>query len=296
MTEVPLRPVVVTCAVTGANVAVLKKHPALPITPQQIAEASLEAARAGAAVVHIHVREPDTGMPSNRPELYAEVVERIREQNETLILNITTGMVGTIVFDEASFPSPGRGTDLVQATERVAHVLPLRPDICTLDCGTINFREEVFVARLSDLRTMSSLIREAGIKPELEIFDLGGMSQALTLLNEGLIADPPLFQFCLGTASGAPATLPALQSMLSMLPAGAIWAAFGISRWQFPILAQALLLGGHVRVGLEDNIYLSAGQLATNEQLVEKAAGLIEMLGFRVATPAEARVALGLAT
>lgn len=287
------REVIVTCAVTGAGDTV-DRHPAIPVTPQQIAEACLEAAEAGAAITHIHVRDPETGKGSRDTALYAEVVERVRARNSDVILNLTAGMGGDLVVDDEEPAVPGAGTDLVNAATRLAHIEALRPEICTLDCGTMNFGDSnaVVVQTPNVLRAMAKRIRELGVKPEMEVFDTGHLWFAKQLVAEGLIADPPMFQLCLGIPWGAPADTATMQHMAQQLPPNAAWAGFGISRMQMPMVAQAVLLGGHVRVGLEDNLYLEKGVYASNGTLVEKAVRIVRELGARVCTPAEARAKL----
>ena len=287
------REVIVTCAVTGAGDTV-GRHPAVPVTPAQIGEAAVEAAKAGAAIAHIHVREPDSGQPSRRTELYAEAVDRVRASGTDVIVNLTAGMGGDFFPSEENPAHGGPGTDMVGPEERLVHVEKLLPEICSLDCGTLNFGDGVYVSTPGYLRVMAARIRDWGVKPELECFDTGHVRLATALIAEGLIADPPLFQICLGIPWGAPADTAAMKTMVDMLPAGAIWAAFGISAMEMPMVAQAVLLGGHVRVGLEDNLYLERGVFATNAQLVEKAVKIIELLGARCLSPAEARGKLGL--
>jgi len=222
-------------------------------------------------------------------------VDRIKASGTDIVLNLTVGMGAQMQLADADPRKTGLDTDLVSAEERFRHIEELKPEICTLDCGSMNFGEDtVVINRLMDLRYMARRARELGVKPELEVFDMGQMQSALTLVQEGLIADPPLFQFCLGIPSGAPATAEAMLALKSMLPAGSQWAAFGISRAQMPMVALAMILGGHCRVGLEDNLYLSKGVLATNGQLVAKAKRIVEELGGRVVSPAEARDKLGL--
>lgn len=287
--------VIVTCAVTGAGDTV-GKHPAIPVTPQQIAAAAIEAANAGAAVAHIHVRDPETGKGSRDPALYREVVERIRRSSVDVIINLTAGMGGDFELGDADPKVPGPNTDLVGPFERLVHVEELRPEICTLDCGTLNFGDGnlIYISTPSYLRAGAKRIRELGVKPELEVFDSGHLWFAKQMLAEGLLSDPPLFQFCLGIPWGAPADTVSMKAMVDNAPPGAIWAGFGIGRTQMPMVAQAVLLGGNVRVGLEDNLYLEKGVFASNGQLVEKAIKLIELLGARALSPAEARKKLGL--
>ena len=286
--------VVLTCALTGAGDTVGKSK-YVPVTPEEIAEAAIEAAKAGASVVHVHVRDVDTGKGGRDPAHFREVVERIRESETDVVLNLTVGMGAQLYLLDEDPRKTGKDTDLVPAEERFQHIEELKPEICTLDCGSMNFGEDqVVINRLMDLRYMAKRSQELGVKPELEVFDLGQMQHALTLLREGLIDDPPLFQFVLGVSSGAPATAEALMALRNMLPSGANWAAFGISRAEMPMVAQAMLLGGNCRVGLEDNLYLSRGVLTTNGQLVVKAKHIIESLDGRVLPPGETREKLGL--
>ncbi|WNF25559.1 3-keto-5-aminohexanoate cleavage protein [Streptomyces sp. C11-1] len=287
--------VIITCALTGAGDTV-GRSPHVPVTPEQIAASAVEAAGAGAAVVHIHVREPETGAPSRDPRLYREVVERIRESGTDVVINLTAGMGGDLVIDPQAPLRRLPGTDLVGGLERLPHVEELLPDICTLDCGSLNFGDgsNLYVSTPDMLRTGAKRIRELGVRPELEIFDTGQLWFAKQLLAEGLLDDPTVFQLCMGIPWGAPADPGVLQSMVNMLPTGAQWASFALGRMQMPWVAQSILLGGHVRVGLEDNLYLGKGVKATNAQLVERAVRITESLGSRVATPDEARKKLGL--
>ncbi|RMD60926.1 MAG: 3-keto-5-aminohexanoate cleavage protein [Alphaproteobacteria bacterium] len=287
------RDVIVTCAVTGAGDTVAK-HPAIPVTPRQIAAAAIEAAAAGAAVVHIHVRDPETGTPSRDPALFGEVVARIRDSGCDVILNLTAGMGGDFFPDEKDPAIGGPGTDMIGPKARLAHVESLRPEICSLDCGSLNFGDGVYINPAPYLRVMAERVRACGVKPELECFDLGHVRLANHLVAEGLIEAPPLYQICLGIPWGAPAGTAAMKAMVDLLPSGAVWAGFGISRMEMPMVAQAVLLGGHVRVGLEDNLYLDRGVFASNAQLVERAVAIIELLGARVLAPAAARDVLGL--
>jgi 3-dehydrocarnitine:acetyl-CoA trimethylamine transferase len=289
--------VIVTCAVTGAGDTV-GKHPAIPITGKQIADAVIEAAKAGAAVTHIHVRDPKTGKGGRQPDWYREVVERVRSSGTDVIINLSAGMGGDYVLGDNVPTEPGPGTDLVGPLERLAHVEQLMPEICTLDCGTLNYGDgnTIYVSTPQYLRAGAKRVQELGIKPELECFELGHVWFARQMYEEGLLDDPPLFQLCLGIPWGAPATTNAMKAMRDELPPGAVWAAFGIGRTEMPMVAQAVLLGGHVRVGLEDNLYLKRGVFASNGQLVEKAIQIIEQLGARALTPAEARTKLKLKT
>ncbi len=285
--------VIVTCAVTGAG-DTADKHPGLPITPEQIATAAIEAAKAGAAVAHIHVRDPETGKSSRDPALFRQVVERVRDSGTDVVINLTAGMGGDF-FPSADDPGTGGpGTDMVGPVERLVHVEELLPEICSLDCGTLNFADGIYINTAEYLRVMAGRIRDCGVKPELEVFDSGHVWLASQLVAEGLVEDPPLFQICLGIPWGAPADTATMKTMRDLLPANAVWAGFGISRMEMPMVAQAVLLGGNVRVGLEDNLYLDRGVLASNAQLVERAVEIIERLGARVLGPEEARAKLGL--
>ncbi|MGW7412077.1 3-keto-5-aminohexanoate cleavage protein [Streptomyces sp. NPDC054863] len=289
--------VIITCALTGAGDTV-RKSPHVPVTPEQIARSAVEAAGAGAAVVHIHVRDPETGDPSRDPRLYREVVERIKETGTDVVINLTAGMGGDLVIDPdrplKDFPMPG--TDLVGGLDRLPHVEELLPDICTLDCGSLNFGDgsNLYVSTPDMLRAGARRIQELGVRPELEIFDTGQLWFAKQLLAEGLLDDPTVFQLCMGIPWGAPAEPGVLQAMVNMLPEKAQFASFALGRMQMPWAAQSILLGGHVRVGLEDNLYLGKGNKVTNAQLVERAVTITESLGSRVATPDEARAKLGL--
>ena len=280
-----------TCAVTGAG-DTFGKHPDLPVKPSQIAEAAIEAAQAGAAIVHIHVRDPSTGQGSRRPEYFREVVERIRDAKTDVLINLTTGMGGDLVIGaDGMNDTPAPGTDCVGPMERLVHVEELHPDICSLDCGSMNFDDDsmLFVMTPSYLRTSAKRIKELGVRPELEVFELGHIELSKRLIGEGLIDAPALFQICLGIAYGAPATPQAMQAMLEHLPEGSHWSGFAIGRMEMPMVAQAMLLGGNLRVGLEDNLYLSRGVLASNADLVRRAKEVVESLGGRLASTAEAR-------
>ncbi|MFO1088708.1 MAG: 3-keto-5-aminohexanoate cleavage protein [Hyphomicrobiales bacterium] len=288
--------VIITCAVTGAGDTV-GKHPAIPVTPEQIANSALEAASAGAAVVHCHVRDPKTGKGARGVHLYREVMERIRAKNTDVIINLTAGMGGDLEIGQGDKPMTfGGGTDLVGPVERLLHVAELRPEICTLDCGTLNFGDGngIVVQTPTQLREQAKLIQSYGVKPEMEIFDSGNLWFAKQLHAEGLIDDPPLFQLCLGIPWGAPGNTQTMAYQVGELPKNAIWAAFGIGRNQMPMVAQAVVLGGHVRVGLEDNLWLEKGVYASNGSLVDRAVKIIELLGTKVASPADAREILKL--
>jgi uncharacterized protein (DUF849 family) len=287
--------VIISCAVTGAG-DTAGKSDKVPVTPKQIADAAIEAAKAGAAIAHCHVRDPKTGKGSRDVTLYREVVERIRASDTDVVINLTSGMGGDFMVREDEPTKPGPGTDMVGPLERLAHVEDLLPEICSLDCGTLNFGDGnmIYISTPAYLRKGAARIKELGVKPELEVFDTGHLWFAKQMLKEGLLTEPPLFQICLGIPWGAPADTASMKNMVDMLPPGANWAGFGISRLQMPMVAQAVLLGGHVRVGLEDNLYLDKGVLATNGQLVERARKIVELMGARAVTPAEARKKLGL--
>jgi len=285
---------IITCALTG-SAPTPGKNSAVPVTPEEIANSALGAAAAGAAIVHIHVRHPETTLRSMELEHYSEVVERIRTSGSDLIINLTTGPGATFVPGDMAPDIVGEGTLLKSAAERLRHIEVLKPEICSLDVATMNFRESVFLNPPHILREMADRARKVGAKPEIEVFDTGQIELAKQLIAEGHIDNPPYFQLCLGISYGAKATPEAMMHMRDCLPDGALWSAFGISRFQFPMVAQAVLLGGNVRVGMEDNIYLDAGELApSNAALVERAADIIRNLGGQVATPDEARATLGL--
>ena len=285
--------VIVTCAVTGSHQN-FQRHPDYPITPEQIARNCLEARAAGAAVVHIHVRDPQTGAASGDLEHYREVVERIRDAGSDVLINLTTGEGGRYMPGESDPARGGPETTLRLPELRIRHVLALRPDICSLDVGTTNFNEHVFMNTPGHLRVMAGAIKAAGVKAEMEVFELGHVRFACQLIEEGLVDAPPMFQICLGIPWAAPATPEVMTLMQSLLPDGAQWGAFGISRWEFPMAAQAVALGGHVRVGLEDNIYLSKGKFATNAGLVEEALRIIRAEGAEPVEPARAAEILAL--
>ncbi len=286
--------VIITCAVTGAG-DTTSRSDLVPVTPQQIADAAIEAAQAGAAVVHVHVRDPQTGQGSRDPKLFKETVDLIRASDTDLILNLTAGMGGDWVPSEDDPSLPGPGSDMIGPDERLAHVIECKPDICSLDCGTMNFAGDfAYINTAPFLRRMAEVVQELRVKPELEVFDLGQIRLARSLIDDGLVDAPPMFQLCLGIPWGAGADTETMTAMKQALPGDAIWAGFGISRMQMPMVAQAVLLGGNVRVGLEDNIYLDKGVLASNGMLVERAIEIIERLGARVIGPDEARGIIGL--
>ena len=288
------RPVILTCAITGGGDTV-GKHPAIPVTPQQIATSALDAAQAGAAIVHIHVRNPETGMPSSKLEYYREAVDLIRARNTDVIVNLTTGAGARFIPSEDNPAVGGKGTTLMGPEDRTRHVEVLKPEICTLDITTMNFGEFTFINTPAHLRIMAKRIADVGVLPELELFDTGNVRLALRLIEEGVLKMPAMFQICLGVPWGAPASVEAMMLMRDMLPEGAFWTGFAIGPLEFPMVAQAILLGGHARVGLEDNLYIERGVLAKNNaQLVEKAVGIIQALDCMPATPDEARSFLGL--
>ncbi|MCD2185582.1 3-keto-5-aminohexanoate cleavage protein [Actinomycetospora soli] len=289
------RRVVITAALTGAADSPAKS-PHVPVTPQQIADDAIAAARAGAAVVHVHVRHPETGIRSRDVALYREAAGLIRASDVDVVLNLTAGMGGDLVVDAEDPLKPVDGTDLVSQRDRMPHVEELLPDIATLDCGSYNFGDgqALYVSTTAMLREGAKRFQELGVKPELEVFDSGQLWFATVLREEGLIDAPGLFQLCMGVPYGAPADPGLLMAMVNQLPADAEFTSFALGRDQLPWVAQSVLLGGHARVGLEDNLYLSRGVKATNAQLVEQAVTIIESLGSAVATPDEAREIFGL--
>ncbi len=286
---------IVTCAVTGAGDTV-GKSPHIPVTPQQIADAAIEAAKAGAAIAHIHVRDPETGKGSRDVELFKEAVELVRASDTDVVINLTAGMGGDWVPSEDDPALPGPGTDMIGPEDRLAHIKACLPEICSLDCGTLNFGNgnEIYISTPPILRRMAQLTQEWGVKPELEVFDLGHIRFAKAMVEEGLIDAPPMFQLCLGIPWGADQTVETMAAMKAQLPPGASWASFGISRMQMPMAAAAVALGGNVRVGLEDNIWLDRGVPATNGQLVARVLEIIERMGGRALSPQEARDRLNL--
>ncbi|HET7580902.1 MAG TPA: 3-keto-5-aminohexanoate cleavage protein [Bacillales bacterium] len=280
--------VIITCAVTGAG-ETTEKSPHVPVTPKGIADSAIEAAKAGATIAHIHARDPKTGSVSHDPALYREVVERVRESDTDVILNITSGGGGDWIPSAEDPTSGGPGTDIQTPEERHRPVGELLPEICTLDCGSYNMGDQIYISPTNWLREQAKFIQKSGVKPELECFDLGQIRFARQLVSEGLIDGDPMFQLCLGIPWGAEADSETMLAMRNKLPENAHWAAFGIGRFQMPMAAQSVLLGGHVRVGLEDNLYLKKGVLANNGQLVEKAIDLIQNLGAEPMTPRDAR-------
>lgn len=290
------RNVFITCAVTGSG-STQDRSPEVPRSPKQIADSAIEAAKAGAAVVHCHVRDPETGTPSRRLDLYREVTDRIRSADVDVVLNLTAGMGGDMVFGGTENPLPlATGTDMAGAAERIAHVAECLPEICTLDCGTMNFAEADYVMTNTPgmLRAMGQMMTDLGVRPEIEAFDTGHLWFAKQLVAEGILTSPALVQLCMGVPWGAPDDLNTFMAMVNNVPADWNWSAFSLGRNQMPYVAAAVLAGGNVRVGLEDNLFLSKGVFATNAQLVEKAAGIIEGMGARLMTPAEVREKLAL--
>jgi uncharacterized protein (DUF849 family) len=294
MTTQPPQKVIITCAITG-NLTKPEQSPFLPITPQQIAESALEAAEAGASIAHIHVRDPETGRPSMGIDLYRDVMDRIRARNPGLIIHLTTGPGGRFVPSEDDPKIAGPGTTLMAPERRVEHVEILRPDICTLDLNTMNSGGEVVINTPRNVRKMAARIRAAKVLPELELFDSGDCHLARDLIAEGALQGPGLYSLVLGVKYGFNASPETMMYGRDLLPPGAIWTGFGIGRSEFPMVAQSWLLGGHVRVGMEDNLYLSKGVLAkTNAELVTHAASILRSLGAAIASPADARALLGL--
>lgn len=288
--------VFITCAVTGSG-ATQDRSSHVPRSPRAIADSAIAAAQAGAAVVHCHVRDPDTGEPSRDPDLYRELTEHIRASSTDVVLNLTTGMGGDLVFGAAEQPLPLiAGTDMVGASERMLPIAQCLPEICTLDCGTMNFAEADYVMTNTPgmLRAMAGQIAALEVQAEIEVFDTGHLWFAKQLLAEGVLPEPALVQLCMGVPWGAPDDLNTLLAMVNNIPIGWNWSAFGLGGHQLPYVAAAVLAGGNVRVGLEDNLYLSKGRLATNAELTERAVALIQSLGARVLTPAEVRKKLQL--
>lgn len=288
--------VFITCAVTGGG-GTQDRSPHVPRSPEQIAAAAIEAAKAGAAIAHCHVRDPETGAPARDPKLYREVVERIRDSDTDVVINLTAGMGGDIITGPPSAPLPlADSTDMIPAYDRVVHVIDSQPEICTLDCGTMNFAEADYIMANtpSMLEECARLMTESGVQIEIEAFDTGHLWLAKNLVENGHIKDPVLVQLCMGIPWGAPDDLNTFMAMVNNVPKDWTFSAFSIGRNEIPFVAAAVLAGGHVRVGLEDNLWLEKGVLATNGALVEKARGIIEAMGARVMTPAEVRAKLGL--
>ncbi|AKI01648.1 hypothetical protein IMCC20628_02954 [Hoeflea sp. IMCC20628] len=291
------REVFITCAVTGSG-ATQDRSPHVPRSPKQIAESAIDAAKAGAAIVHCHVRDPETGSPRRDVALYREVTERIREAEVDVVLNLTAGMGGDMVFGPTERPLPLNpvGTDMAGASERMKHILECLPEMCTLDCGTMNFAEADYVMTNTPgmLRAMGAMMTELGVKPEVEAFDTGHLWFAKELVKEGVLAPDALVQLCMGVPWGAPDDLNTFMAMVNNVPDDWNWSAFALGRNQMAYVAASVLAGGNVRVGLEDNLWLGKGQLATNAQLVERAASIVENMGARVIGPQEVRERLNL--
>ena len=290
------REVFITCAVTGSG-ATQERSRHVPRSPEAIAASAIDAAKAGAAVVHCHVRDPETGAPARAPALYRELTERIRASSTDVVLNLTTGMGGDLILGPVEQPLPlGNQTDMAGASERMQPVVECRPEICTLDCGTMNFNEADYVMTNTPgmLRAMGGMMTELGVQAEIEAFDTGHLWFAQQLVAEGVLRAPVLTQLCMGVPWGAPDDLNTLMAMVNNVPDDWVWSAFSLGAHQMPYVAAAVLAGGNVRVGLEDNLYLAKGQLATNAQLVERAVGIVENLGARVLGPDAVRERLGL--
>ena len=297
MALTPNREAFITCALTGAG-DTTGRSDKVPVTPEQIARAGIDAAQAGAAIIHVHVRDPETGQPARDPTLYREVVERVRDSGVDVVLNLTAGMGGDLTLGPADRPLPfsPAGTDLASAEQRLAHVTELLPEICTLDCGTMNFGEGDYIMTNtpSMLADMARRVRALGVRPEIEIFDTGHFVLAKWLVERGHIEEPVMVQLCMGIPWGAPDDIGTLMSMVNNLPAGWTFSAFSISRNQLPYVALAVLAGGNIRVGLEDNIWLDKGVLATNADLVRRAVAIAENMGVRVIGPEAVREKLSL--
>jgi uncharacterized protein (DUF849 family) len=285
--------VIITCSLTGSGDSALKSSH-VPVTPKEIAASAVKAAKAGAAIAHIHVRNVDTKLSSRDLELYVEVSKLIRESGVDMILNITAGMGADFVPDETNPSIGGAGTDMVTVAERVRHIEIIKPEICTLDCGSMNYATTAYVSTIDMLRETARRIQAVGVKPEIEVFELGHIWQAKTLIAEGLIDPNPMFQLCMGVPYGAEATTSNLLAMVNALPRDSNWCSFALGRQEMSWVAQSALMGGNARVGLEDNIYLGKGHFATNEELVGNAREILERMGSRILTPAEARKELNL--
>ncbi len=288
--------VFITCAVTGSG-STQDRSPNVPRSPEQIANSAIAAAKAGAAVVHCHVRDPETGAPARDPELYREVTERIRDAEIDIVLNLTAGMGGDLVFGPPSSPLPlQEGTDMISAQERMQHIAQCLPEICTLDCGTMNFAEADYVMTNTPgmLRAMGASMEALGVKPEIEAFDTGHLWLAKQLVAEGVLSSPALVQLCMGIPWGAPDDLNTFMAMVNNVPDDWNWSAFSIGRNEMPYVAASVLAGGNVRVGLEDNLWLGKGELATNEALVDRAVTIIQSMGASIMGPADVRQKLGL--
>ncbi|MGB0482010.1 MAG: 3-keto-5-aminohexanoate cleavage protein [Alphaproteobacteria bacterium] len=289
--------VFITAAVTGSGDTVGKSDK-VPVTPKEIAEAAIESAKAGAAIAHCHVRDPETGAPARKVEYYREVVERIRESDTDVVINLTAGMGGDLTLGPVEQPLPplAEGTDMAGATERMEHVATLLPEICTLDCGTLNFGhgDYVMTNTPSMLRAMAQQMTDLGVRPEIEAFDTGHLWFAKQLVEEGIIEDPVMVQLCMGIPWGAPNDMNTYMAMVNNVPDSWVWSAFSIGRMQMPYVAAAALAGGNIRVGLEDNLYLDRGVFATNAQLVERAADIATNMGAKIIGPDAVRERLKL--
>ena len=296
MPLMPNREVFITCAVTGSG-STQDRSELVPRSPEQIANAAIDAAKAGAAIVHCHVRDPETGKPSRKVEYYREVTQRIRDADIDVVLNLTAGMGGDLVLGGTAKPLPPvEGTDMISAAERLEHVRQCLPEICTLDCGTMNFAEADYVMTNTPgmLREMGGMMTSLGVKPEIEAFDTGHLWFAKELVREGVLKDDALVQLCMGVPWGAPDDLNTFMAMVNNVPENWTWSAFSLVRHQMPYVAATVLAGGNVRVGLEDNLWLGKGQLATNTLLVDRAVSLVEHLGSTVIGPDAVRDRLGL--
>ena len=285
--------VILTCALTGSGDSALKSDK-VPVTPEQIAAEAVKAVQAGAAAVHVHVRDPETKRSSRDLELYKEAVRLLRESGVDMVINLTAGMGADFIPDTSNPNIGGPGSDMITPYERVRHILDIRPDISTLDCGSMNYAGSAYIATMDMLRETSKYIMDAGVKAEVEVFELGHIWQAKQLIAEGLLAPDCLFQLCMGIPYAAEATPQNMLAMCGALPEKAVWSSFALGRMEMPWVPMAVLHGGHVRVGLEDNIYLGKGRLVSNEELVVNAREIIERMGARVVTPAEARIRMGL--
>jgi len=288
--------VFITCAITGSGSSQDRSHH-VPRSPEQIANSAIAAAQAGAAIVHCHVRDPETGVPSRDLGLYREVTDRIRASDVDMVLNLTAGMGGDIVFGSPDSPLPlSNTTDMASAAERVAHIAECLPEICTLDCGTMNFAEADYVMTNTPgmLKAMGSMMEDLGVKPEIEAFDTGHLWLAKNLVEKGILKSPALVQLCMGIPWGAPNDLNTFMAMVNNVPNGWNWSAFSIGRNEMPYVAASVLAGGNVRVGLEDNLWLGKGELATNEALVARAVTIVEAMGSSIMGPTEVREKLGL--
>jgi len=287
------REVFITCALTGSGDSATKSDK-VPVTPSEIAADAVKAAKAGAAVVHVHVRNPETKGFSRNLDLYKEVTKLIRGSGVNVILNLTAGMGADFVPDKEDYNKGGPGSDMISPYERVRHILEIKPDISTLDCGSMNYTASVYIASMNMLRETATLLRDAGVKAEVEAFELGHLWQAKQLMDEGLLPKDSIFQLCMGVPYGAEANPHNMLAMVNALPPGVVWSSFALGRMEMPWVAMSVVHGGNVRVGLEDNIYLGKGQLASNEDLINHAREIIERMGSRVIGPDEARVKIGL--